>query len=67
MTAPKTSPQEKKEDIIFKYEYYPTMEEVRKHIQEDEGHCVQQVCYSTFHDCLTQINFTKRIIRSNLR
>jgi hypothetical protein len=51
----------------FTYEYYPTMEEIRKFIQEDEGHCVQQVCYSTFHDCLTQINFTKRIIRSNLR
>ena len=51
----------------FEYEYYKTMEEVRKHIQEDEGHCTQQVCYSTFHDCLTQINFTKRIIRSNLR
>jgi hypothetical protein len=44
-----------------------TMEEVRKHIQEDEGHCVQQVCYSTFHDCLTQINFTQRIIRTNLK
>jgi len=50
----------------FKFEYYETMEEIRKFIQQDEGNCVQQVCYSTFHDCLTQINFTKRIIRSNL-
>jgi len=31
------------------------------------GKCTQQVCYSTFHDALTQINFTKRIIRSNLQ
>ena len=43
--------------LNFQYKFYETMEEVRKHIQEDEGHCVQQVCYSTFHDCLTQINF----------
>jgi hypothetical protein len=50
----------------FTYEYYDTMEEVRKFIQADEGHCVQQVAYSTFHDGLTQINFTKRIIRSNI-
>jgi len=51
----------------FKYEYYETMEEIRKHIQEDEGYCTQQVCYSTFHDCLTQINFTKKVIRSNIK
>lgn len=50
----------------FKYEHCDTMEEVRKHIQEDEGYCIQQCCYSTFHDCLTQINFTKKVIRSNL-
>ena len=52
--------------VKFTYEHYDTMEEIRKFIQEDEGHCTQQVCYSTFHDCLTQINFTKRVIRSNL-
>jgi len=51
----------------FEFIKCKTMEEVRKHIQEDEGHCVQQVCYSTFHDCLTQINFTEKIIRSNLK
>ena len=57
----------KDEEITFRYEHYNTMEEVRKHIQKDEGHCVQQVCYSTFHDCLTQINFTEKIIRSNIK
>ncbi|MFA6074051.1 MAG: hypothetical protein WC758_08090 [Candidatus Woesearchaeota archaeon] len=51
----------------FTYEHYDTMEEVRKHIQEDEGHCIQQSAYSTFHDGLTQINFTKRIIRSTIK
>jgi hypothetical protein len=51
----------------FELETCETMEEVRKHIQEDEGNCVQQVCYSTFHDCLTQINFTKQVIRTNLK
>jgi len=51
----------------FTYQHCDTQEEVRKHIQEDEGKCVQQVCYSTFHDALTQINFTKMIIRSNLK
>jgi hypothetical protein len=54
-------------NIKFEYEYYKTLDEIRKHIQEDEGHCVQQVVFSTFHDALTQINFTKRIIRSNIR
>ena len=53
--------------IDFRYEYYETKEEIIKHIQEDEGHCVQQSVYSTFHDALTQINFTKKIIRSNIR
>ena len=51
----------------FKYEYYETKEEIIKFIQEDEGHCIQQSVYSTFHDALTQINFTKKIIRSNIK
>ena len=51
----------------FDYEYYKTQEEVRKHIQECEGHHTQQVCYSTFHDALTQICFGCKKIRSSLR
>ena len=50
----------------FTYEHYETKEEIIKFIQQDEGNCVQQSVYSTFHDALTQINFTKRIIRSNI-
>ena len=52
---------------MFRIERLKTQEEVRKHIQEDEGNCVQQVCYSTFHDALTQINFTNKVIRTNLK
>ena len=51
----------------FKYEYIKTMEELRKIIKNDEGKCIQQVAFSTFHNALTQINFTKRIIRSNIK
>ena len=38
-----------------------------KHIQEDEGNCIQQVCYSTFHDCLTQVCFGCKKIRSSIK
>ena len=55
------------QEIRFKYEYIEKMEELRDIIKNDEGHCVQQVAFSTFHNALTQINFTKRIIRSNIR
>jgi len=53
--------------ILFTYEFYETMEEVRQKIQLDEGRKVQQVSYSTFHNCLTQVNFSDKIIRSNIR
>ena len=51
----------------FEYEYIATMEELREIIKNEEGKCVQQVAFSTFHNALTQINFTKRIIRSNIK
>lgn len=53
--------------IIFEYEYIMSMEELRQIIKGDEGKCVQQVAFSTFHNALTQINFTKKVIRSNIR
>lgn len=53
--------------MIFAYEHCSTQEEVRKHIQECEGKHVQQVCYSTYHDALTQICFGCLKIRSNLQ
>lgn len=51
----------------FDYEYLKSQEEVRKHIQECEGKHIQQVCYSTFHDALTQICFGCLKIRTNLK
>ena len=50
----------------FKYEYVDKMEDVRRHIQECEGKHTQQVAYSTFHDCLTQICYGCKKIRTNL-
>ncbi len=52
--------------LTFKYEYVPTPEEVRQHIQECEGAHMQQVVYSTFHDALTQICYGCEVIRSNI-
>jgi len=34
----------------FEYEYIEKMKDVRKHIQECEGHHTKQAIYSTFHD-----------------
>jgi len=53
--------------INFKYEYYKTKEEIIKLIQHDKGYCIQQTVYSTYHDAITQINFSKRVIRSNIK
>jgi len=55
---------EKKE--LFELERLETMEEVRKQIQSCEDKHKQQVCYSTFHDCLTQICFRCKRIRTNV-
>lgn len=50
----------------FEYQYIEKMEDVRKHIQDCEGHYMQQVAYSTFHDSLTQICFVCKKIRTNV-
>lgn len=52
--------------MTFQYEYIESMEDVRKHIQDCEGHHMQQVAYSTFHDALTQICYGCLKIRSNI-
>lgn len=51
--------------ILFEYEYLETMEEVRHKVQECEGHHSQQIAYSSFHDCLTQVCFGCKKIRTN--
>jgi hypothetical protein len=53
--------------IFFEYEYVPTQEEVRKHIQNCEGKHPQQVAYSSFHNALTQVCFGCRKIRTTIR
>jgi hypothetical protein len=54
-------------DRQFQYEHLDSVEEVRKHIQDCEGHHTQQAIYSTFHDALTQVCFTEKKIRSTIR
>jgi len=53
--------------ITFEYEYIPEQQEVRKHIQECEGHHTQQAIYSTFHDALTQVCFGCLKVRSTVQ
>jgi len=55
------------DEEIFKYKYYPTIQEVIEIIRQCEGRHTQQVVYSTFHDCITQIDWTDKMIRSNKR
>lgn len=52
--------------ITFEFEHLDTMEEVREHIQNCEGHHTQQAIFSTFHDALTQICYVCKKVRSNL-
>ena len=58
---------EKNQAIIFEYEYVDSQEAVRRYIQECEGRHTQQAIYSTFHDCLTQVCYGCRKIRTNIR
>lgn len=53
--------------VHFEYEYLPTMELVREQIKGCESRHTQQIAYSSFHDCLTQICFGCRKIRTNKR
>jgi hypothetical protein len=52
--------------ITFKLERYATITEIRQKIRECEGKHRQQVCYSTYHDSLTQICFDCLKIRTNM-
>lgn len=51
----------------LEYEYIETWEELHKIIQECEGKHTQQVVVSTFHDGLTQIDWTDKKIRTTIR
>jgi hypothetical protein len=51
---------------IFELEHLANMEDVRSYIQSCEGKHTQQAIYSTFHDCLTQICYGCKKIRTTL-
>jgi hypothetical protein len=53
------------EKLTFEYEYVPTREELLDIIDECEGKHTQQCMVSTFHRCITQIDWTDMKIRSN--
>ena len=57
---------ENMEKITFEYELCSD-EEIREHIRNAEGKHVQQVAFSTYMDCITQIDFTDRKIRSGIK
>ena len=50
----------------FEFISYDTIQQVISHIQRCEGQHRQQVCYSTYHNALTQICFDCKLIRSNI-
>lgn len=51
---------------MFQFIHLDEMEQVRKQIQDCEGHHTQQAIYSTYHDALTQVCFGCKKIRSTL-
>ncbi|KKN18617.1 hypothetical protein LCGC14_0953720 [marine sediment metagenome] len=49
-------------DILFDHKF------VRENIQDcQKRKHIQQVAFSTYHDCLTQICFTCKMIRTELK
>ena len=53
--------------IYFEYQYLPTIEDVHKEIVRCERVHSQTVSFSTYHDALTQVCFSCKKIRSNLK
>jgi hypothetical protein len=53
--------------LYLEYEYVNTWEEMHKITKECEGKHTQQVVVSTFHDGLTQIDWTDKVIRSTIK
>ena len=52
--------------MTLEYEYIPSQETIRNHIQECEGGHTQQAVYSTFHDALTQVCYGCKKVRSTI-
>jgi hypothetical protein len=51
----------------FELEKLETQEEVREYIKNCESFHTQQAIYSTFHDCLTQVCYGCKKIRTNIK
>ncbi len=51
----------------FNLREYKSQEEIKEQIKHCEGKHIQQVAYSSYHDALTQICFTCKKIRTNLK
>jgi len=48
-------------------EFYEDQEDIKRNINICEGHHIQQVAYSSYHDALTQICFGCNKVRTNLK
>ncbi len=54
-------------DNLFELDNFDSVEIVRRFIKEcQKDNHIQQVAYSTYHDCLTQLCFNCQKIRTNL-
>jgi hypothetical protein len=53
--------------IILEYQYIDSWDELHEIIKHCEGKHTQQVVVSTFHDGLTQIDWTDMKIRSTIK
>lgn len=51
----------------LKFEHWSSIIDLKNQIKECEGKHIQQVCFSTYHEALTQICFGCKKVRSNLK
>ena len=46
---------------------HPNQANIKQHIKACEGRHIQQVAYSSYHDALTQVCFTCKMVRTSLK
>jgi len=51
----------------FDVYFFDSFDEVKENIKMCEGKHIQQISYSSYHNALTQICFTCKMIRTNLK
>lgn len=52
---------------MFSIEKLSSIIEIRDKVKQCEGYHMQQVCFSSYHDALTQICFGCKKIRTNIK